>query len=291
MIAAASVFAVGMLAFIIGSELLVRSAMATDSYETYRTRFRTSPATTIAIGDSRTAANIHDSDAIENLGQAGDDLATVLAKLMARHARMPLRRVALQADPHQFAAYRVFKDEDGKLADLTGAPPPLALLRPHYRQYLFLYWRVALTEPTRVWRRASATADKESAMAVPDPQSAAWRELASARVQFHVPISNPSGLKLARSYLETVARLRREGVAVCLVTHPVSSAYRAAAERYPSFAAARAFYDRVAFETGSKRADYWAGLDDSDFGDTDHLRAATAPAYGRRVLHDCFGDG
>lgn len=282
-------FATGLLLFVVGSERLVRIAGATDGYEAYRARFRTSVATTIAIGDSRTAANIHDDATIENLGQGGDDLATVLAKLSARHARSALRRVVLQADPHQFAAYRVFKDSEGKLADLVETPPPLHFLRPHFRQYLFQYWRVALAEPTRFWRLPTRDEHATSAPAAPDPQGAAWRELASSRVQFHIPIENPANLPLARLYRETVAKLKRDGVAMCLVTHPVSSAYRAAAERYPSFAAARAVYDDVARETGAMRADYWARLADAEFGDTDHLGAWATAAYSGRVLRDCFG--
>ncbi|MBL8697720.1 MAG: hypothetical protein JNK67_05085 [Alphaproteobacteria bacterium] len=284
-VALAVSLAAGLLVFAAGSEALVRVAMQVDPYETYRARFRAAAGEAIAIGDSRTAANIA-GPGVENLGQPGDDLQSVLEKLAARHARRPLRLVLLQADPHQFAAYRVFKESAGKLADLVEAPPPLAMLRPHYRQYLLGYWRAALAEPSRFLRPAPAHA--EAPPPPPDPNGKAWRDLADSRVQFHVPLAAPQGLPVHAAYRRTIEALRRDGVAVCLVTHPVSRAYREAAARYPSFAAALALYDRTAAETGAARANFWDQVEDRDFADTDHLGAATAPAYTTRVLRSCF---
>ncbi len=137
-------------------------------------------------------------------------------------------------------------------------------------------------------RAAQPAEQGDGVPAVPDLRSVAWCELASSRVQFHVPISNPGGLKLARVYRETIAKLRGDGVAPCLVTHRVSSAYRDVAKRYRSFAAAQGFYDQVAIESGAKRVDYWAKIGDDAFGDTDPLRATAAPAYTQRLLRDCF---
>jgi hypothetical protein len=279
----------GLALFAFGSELLVRQAMRSeDAYERYRERFRAAAATSIAIGDSRTAANIDLPEAIENLGNAGDDLATVLAKLKARHALRPLTRVALQADPHQLAAYRLFKDGDDKLQDLLFDPPPLAFLRPHYRQYLFAYWRVALGDPRRFLGAQRAAGDAGEPPA-PAPDSASWTALAASRVQFHVPLPGANALPVMKSYRDTIAALKRDGVAICLVTHPVSAAYRLASDRYPSFAEARAAYDRVARELGVARADFWSGVADSAFGDTDHLAHHAAADYTRELVHRCFG--
>jgi hypothetical protein len=264
------VLTTGLALFVAGSEALVHQAMRNDGYEDYRARFRAAAGETIAIGDSRTAANIARHPAIENLGQVGDDLGTVLAKLAARHARQPLKRVALQADPHQFAAYRVFKPDIGKLEDLLGTSPPLAMLRPYYRQYLFAYWSVALRDPRRFWRMPDATASTPAPAMRPGTDS--WRALARDRVGFHLPLHAPERLALAANYRASLARLIAEGVEVCVVTHPVSRAYRDEAARHASFDAALAFYDRVARELGATRANFWAALDDAAFGDTDHLR-------------------
>lgn len=287
--AAAAVLAIGLALFALGSELLVRQAVrGENAYEAYRARFRAAAARDIAIGDSRTAANIDGASGIENLGNPADDLATVLAKLEARHRLKPLARVVLQADPHQFAAYRLFKDGDGKLEDLLGAPPPLAFLRPHYRQYLFAYWRIALADPRR-FLDAPPPEPPAAAPPPPRPDTPAWNELAASRVQFHVPLAGADAQPVMRRYREVVAALGRDGVAVCLVTHPVSSAYRSAAARYPSFDAARAAYDRVAHDLGVARADLWDALDDTAFGDTDHLAAHAAAGYTRTLLARCFG--
>lgn len=280
---------VGLALFVLGSEILVRQAIrAGDGYEQYRLRFRTAASATIAIGDSRTATNIDLPVAIENLGNAGDDLATVLAKLKARHALRPLARVALQADPHQLAAYRLFKDSEGKLEDLLGEPPPLAFLRPQHRQYLVAYWRVALGEPRRFLGAPSAAGDAP-ASAPPAPDTPEWTALAASRVQFHVPLPGADALPVIRLYRETIAALKRDGVAVCLVTHPASAGYRRAADRYPSFAEARATYDRVAHDLGASRVDFWAEIADAAFGDTDHLAHGAAADYTRELMRRCFG--
>lgn len=287
--AAATVLAIGLVLFALGSELLVRQAIRGDNaYEDYRARFRTTAASAIAIGDSRTAANIDGGSGLENLGNPADDLAIVIAKLEARHRLRPLTRVVLQADPHQFAAYRLFKDSEGKLEDLLGTPPPLAFLRPHYRQYLFAYWRIALADPRR-FLGAPPTGQPAAETPPLRPGTPAWDELAASRVQFHVPLAGTDSQPVMRRYREVVAALKRDGVAVCLVTHPVSAAYRAAAARYPSFAAARAAYDRVARDLGVARADLWDAVDDAAFGDTDHLAPRAAAGYTREVLARCFG--
>lgn len=284
-LAFAASLVLGLVAFVLGSEALVRVAMRSDPYEAYRARFRAAASDVVAIGDSRTAANIAGA-AIENLGQAGDDLETVLAKLDARHARRPLRTVFLQADPHQFAAYRVFKGGPDKVGDLVGDPPLLAMLRPNYRQYLLAYWRVALTDPMRFVRAPEPARDAPAAL--PDPTGAAWRDVASARVQFHIPLAAPRSLPVFEAYRRTISALRRDGVRVCLVTHPVSQAYRAAAQRYPSFSTALALYDQVAAELGVARANLWDQLDDASFADTDHLRSSAAAAYSELMMRRCF---
>jgi hypothetical protein len=288
-LAAFGVLVAGLALFALGSEMLVRQAMrAEDAYELYRLRFRAAESPRVAIGDSRTAANIDAVAGIENLGNPGDDLATVLAKLKARHALRRLTYVALQADPHQLAAYRLFKDSDGKLADLLGEPPPVAFLRPQYRQFLFAYWRVAIDGPRRFLGTPPASTEAPPAKHA-DPAGAAWIAMAASRVQFHVPLSNADALPVMKLYRETIAALKRDGVAVCLVTHPVSAAYRAAADRYPSFAAARATYDRVARDLGVPRVDFWTEIADTEFGDTDHLAHSAAADYTRRLMRRCFG--
>jgi hypothetical protein len=288
-LASLGVLLAGLALFALGSEILVRQAMRNeDTYERYRERFRAAASTSIAIGDSRTAANIDLPHAIENLGNAGDDLATVLAKLEARHALRPLTRVALQADPHQLAAYRLFKDGDGKLEDLLGEPPPLAFLRPQHRQYLFAYWRIALGDPRRFLGSPRVAEDAAEHPKL-RPDMPAWTALAASRVQFHVPLPGADSLPVMKLYRDAIAALKRDGVAICLVTHPVSAAYRMAADRYPSFAEARAAYDRAARELGVARADFWSGIAESAFGDTDHLTQDAAADYTRELVQRCFG--
>jgi hypothetical protein len=280
----ACTLATGLIGFLAGSELLVRHAMRSDAYEIYRERFRAVSTPRIAIGDSRTAAAIHGHD-LDNLGLPGDDLQVVIGKLKARHALKPLSHVILQADPHQFAAYRLLKDGTGKVDDQIGDQPLLASMRPYYRQYLMAYWNAALlkfvgkNEPIKPAEPPPA----------PDQAGFAWRELAVSRVQFHLPLDRPEITQVATTYRRIVADLAADGVKLCLVTYPVSSYYRQAARRYPSFDRAIAFYDKVATEVGVARVNLWAAIDDGDFGDTDHIRQASGPAFTATLLDRCFG--
>lgn len=283
-LAFACTLAAGLAVFFAGSEFLVRRAMRSDGYEAYRERFRAVAGTRIAIGDSRTAAAIDGPD-IENLGLPGDDLQVVLDKLKARHALRPLSHVVLQADPHQFAAYRLLKDGAGKIDDLVGTPPLLASLRPHYRQYLMAYWQAALSRLVQP-RQAGTAAEPPRPL---DPAGGAWRELAVSRVQFHLPLDNPGATAAGAAYRKVAADLVGEGVKLCLVTYPVSSAYREAAARYPSFARAIGFYDRVAAETGAARVNLWSEIDDAAFGDTDHVRHGAGAGFTAMLRARCFG--
>ncbi len=282
-VAFALTLVIGVVSFLAGSEFLVRKAILSDSYEAYRARFRAADNTRVAIGDSRTAAAIAGPE-VENLGLPGDDLQVVLEKLKARHSLKPLSHVVLQADPHQFAIYRLLKDSTGKLDDLVGQAPVLSLLRPYYRQYLMAHWHAALVRQFGGRVEAEQTAVKD----LRDPGGSRWRELAVSRVQFHLPLENPEVTRVAAAYKATIRSLLSDGVKVCLVTYPVSTAYREASGRYASFAGAIEFYDRTAAETGASRANFWSALRDDDFGDTDHLSHQAAAAFTALLWKRCF---
>jgi hypothetical protein len=83
--------------------------------------------------------------------------------------------------------------------------------------------------------------------------------------------------------------MRDAGGRICLVTMPVSSAYRQVAHDRSTFARVRDFYRELAQETGLRYLDLWGAYPDLFFSDPDHLMAPANETVTDDILNQCFG--
>jgi hypothetical protein len=282
-----------MVAAVAGAEAYVRRNVSPDdAFDAQRARFHAGGAHVAAFGESRIASGIADSALVANFATPGDNSATVLGKFDAYARRNPQARVILQAAPQQFSAQRVHTDQSRLLAEFVDPDmPALQILRPHLRRYLVGFAKAAARDPGALFRPAQAIASAPAAepatFAALSP--AARRREANERIQHHAPVAGFEAGATAAAWRRTIDGARARGVELCLVTMPVSAAYREAAAQDPAFAQARAFYAERARTAGIPHVDLWAAFADDAFANPDHVHPNAARAVTHAVLAGCFG--
>lgn len=286
-----SVFFGTVLCFVGATEAFVRWRVAPDDgFERYKQLFHTSRAPAVAFGDSHVANDIVASDYLANLGYRGDSGATMLNKLDAYLASKRPKGVVLQVDPHQFSFYRLALDQGARLDYLldreVGA---LQMLRPQFRENLFAYWMAVLKNPRRLFpaKQAEAAQPRDIVRASELPADEFQRTTA-IRVQLHVPVEGVAATSVAARLNKAIGRLKRDRIALCLVTYPVSETYRAVAEKFPQFAVVREYIAGLATSKDVRYVDFWDAYDDDLFGDPDHLNRDGAMRFTQDVLDACF---
>lgn len=276
---------VGIAVFVGGSEYIVRTIVAPNNdFDVLRERLHTTQAPYAAVSDSRGANGLIDQDGFVNLSMRGDNLATIVEKAQF-FARSPTAKgIIIQADPHHFASYRLNQDQSALRDDLFKRNTPwLEFLRPIFRQYLLEYWQAFLTSSP------SATKTAHAVIRLTDLPLDEVTKIASIRADLQTPITSFLQTKLADLYTKSIQALQRDGIDVCLVSFPISSAYKSAVEREPSYASALLFYASLAKHSGAKYFDLSSALKDSEFSDPDHLNTEGANALTKIVLDKCFG--
>jgi len=289
----ALVVVLGTALFALGSEILVRRVyLPRDHFEAYRTLLRSTRAPVVAFGDSHVANAIESSDAIANLGFAGETLPVMLTKAEVYVASGRGRRVALQLAPQQFALYRLVNtnSELAKEFFATGKPW-LQFLRPHFRRYLLRMWWEAIRNPRFIV--AAPQPSKRvghKPVRFTDLSAAEQQRRAELRVQLHAPLPlSPASKRLLASAGAAIDAFRRLGIDICILRYPQSSPYRTAAAAVPAF---EVMHQKIAALANSKAVtfvDLSAELPDSAFSDPDHVGASGRKLVTRLVLDRCFG--
>jgi len=278
------IFMVGIAVFIVGSEYIVRTIVAPKSdFDTLRERLHTTQAPYAAFADSHGARGLLDQSGFVNLSMGGDNLATILEKAQFFSKFTTTKGVIIQADPHHFATYRLNREQSALRDDLFKRKTPwLSFLRPVYRQYLLEYWQAFLlfsptvVEPTQAIVRLTDLPPAEVA------------KTASIRAGLQTPIASFKQTEFANLYIRTVQTLQREGIDVCLVSFPISSAYQNAVKKEPTYTTALEFYAGLAKQSRMKYFDLSSALGDEQFSDPDHLNIEGAAALTKIVLNNCF---
>jgi hypothetical protein len=293
------VYLVGAILFVAGSEFLVRFVVAPhDDYEAYKTKFRTAEAPIAAFGDSHVANAIASSDAIVNLGFAGETMPLMLAKAhdYARSGRG--RRIILQYSPVQFAIYRVNNRQTDIADELLGRSESwLMFMRPHYRGYLLASWTGAIQEPSRIFTIFAKAASKSESGVEPakagkfsDLPAAEQRRSAELRVQLQAPLPPGSVVsELLAQFKDDLQKFKAAGIDVCVSRFPLSSPYREAASRVPTFSILTGLVGQLTAQVGVKFIDLSAAMPDGAFGDPDHVGEHARAAATRLVVNGCFG--
>jgi len=294
-IAFIALFSLSTLGFIIGSELLIRFHVAPgNSYDALKRAFHSNHDVSVAFGDSRAVSGILEDSGFTNFAAAGESLETTLGKLNAYVASRRGRHVLLQIGPQHFSFYRLSLEQSDLLEDfLDTEPRSLQILRPHFRRYLFDYWNAVLRDPARLFIEPEKTTSSEpTAMPrVREMSADARRRQATIRTQLHIPVPGYAATADMKRLRDTLERTRDAGVTLCLVTFPVSSAYRDAAGYFPIFNHIRASYSALAEDIGITYVDLWDAYGDDYFGNVDHLNGDGARRLSGDLRRACKSGG
>lgn len=274
-----ALFSLSTLGFVVGSELFVRLHVAPgNSYDALKRAFHSGNDMAVAFGDSRAASGILEDSGFTNFAAAGESLKTTLGKLDAYVAAGAAsgrgRRVLLQLGPQHFSFYRLTLEQAELLEYFLDAEPRyLQMLRPHFRRYLFEYWAAVLRDPARLFAEPEkATSNEPTAMPRLREMSANARlRQAAIRTQLHIPVPGYAATADMKRLRGTLEWVRDAGVTLCLVTFPVSSAYRDAAAYFPIFDDIRTAYRALADDLRITYIDLWNAYEDDYFANVDHL--------------------
>ena len=285
-----TLFSLSVMGFVVSSELLIRFYVAPgDGYETLRRAFHRGDSPDVVFGDSHAASGILEDSGFANFAGAGESLTTSLSKLDSYVASGRGRHVMLQLGPQHFAFYRLNLDQSDLLEDfLDPNPRILQMLRPHFRRYLFDYWGAVLRDPTRLFAESETTpSEPKTEPRVTDMPADALRWQAMVRAQLHIPVPGYAATADMKRLLDTLKRTLEAGIKLCLVTFPVSSAYREAAGDFPIFAEIRAAYGALAEDLGVAYVDLWDAYEDEYFGNVDHLNRDGARRLSGNLRRAC----
>lgn len=284
------IFMVGNILFVIGSEFIVRTvAMPKSQFDALRERLHSSQHAYGAFADSRGANGLLPFNDFDNFSMGGDNLLTVLEKAKFFNRLGTTKGVIIQADPHHFANYRLNRDQSSLQDDLLKRKTYwLQFLRPVHRQYLLEYWQSYILAAFSATESPDSSATHVMAR-ISDQPPAQVKKDASIRAQLQIPIKMFERTQYAKDYSATVQELVSDNIKVCLVSFPVSDAYRAISETEPNYRAAFSFFKTLAKHSGAKYFDFSSKLPDKMFTDPDHLNEEGAQALTNIVLNNCFG--
>jgi len=267
------------------TEVMIRTTLLpTDHSQEMIERLHTSTVPYAAFGDSHVESAIAARQDLDNFGVASDNFDTVAARIHVRLSGQPLKGVILQADPELFSVYRTTADQSLRVEELQrrGRPPLLAIMRPAYRPYIVRYFWAMLRTPSLLFGRRAEAPPKESTSV-----SVSERD-AQIRAQLQVPSAQFQDGATSREYSRLVSRLTAAGVAVCMVSFPLSGPYRRATADLPPFAAAYDWFAGEARRLGVRYLDLRALYADSLFHDPDHLAHDLAVPFTATVMKECF---
>ena len=237
----------------------------------------------IVLADSHGANAINSNSKVLNLSIRGINLLSIRKMALHYIERNKTKGIIIQADAHQFSAYRLLSEQDHILADIIDPRDILVQFsRPIYRRYIFDYWKSILT----IIEQKNAQETKTESQKI-DPTFLADGTL--KRVQLHTPISNVTASVHSEEYKDFLVSLAERNIEVCLVSFPLSSNYREEKKKFPEFQETMQFFISLQDLTGIHYRDLSSSMDDRFFADADHLNKLGASIFTKLVSRECFG--
>lgn len=273
----------------LGSEFIVRKfIMPNHPYENLKYELHNKRPAFAAFADSHGANALQSHTDMANFSFRGDNLQTIMKKIRLFTQHHKPEGIILQADPHQFAAYRIMADQTALQTDLSDrSTPALAFLRPVYRQYLIEYWKEFLKRI--IWNRPSEDGQTSSEIRrLTELNVSEVRSDAERRVQLHSPLPEFWESQGANDYRNIVNEMTRDGIKVCMVTFPLSSVYREKMADISMFAKSTSFFRDLKNDNNVTYIDFSETVPDQYFSDPDHLNSEGAYLFTKTVLNSCF---
>lgn len=286
-------FVLTLLLLIAATELLVRSqVLPQDTRAGHLELLRTSTHADAAFGDSHVARGFAAQDSFVNLAYPSENIEDMFAKVRLHFAKHPPGRVIIQADPHLFAAYRIFAPAT---SNTPAHPPLLHMTADRHRPQLNAYWQAFVegvgTLQSKVQQTANGALLSEGDFAALPDRMQMFE--ARIRLQNHA-LAHPDAVAAAQGrYVEMISFLAEHGADVCMISFPVTQEYLSASAEstQAGHATAISFFQHTATQTGARFIDARAQVrPDAMFRDVDHLNAGGARAVYDSLISQCFDD-
>ncbi len=271
------------------SEFLIRAQVEPNDLLTRHVALLAASTSRDAVfGDSHAALGFSGQPGIINLAFPGENTVTMISKARSHYRKVRPGLVILQAGPHQFTANRdrdVGRDYDDGRVQIGG----LRVLSDWHRPQLLKYWRVVLRGEEFTSNRDFQPDGSQTVAKIFAALTDAERHRdGEETVLSQIP---PDDLRQTigfKSLHDFIPQLIARGARVCLVSFPVSKAYRGLAVNYPSFAKARMRITALAARYGIRHVDFWAAFsDDAVFSNSDHMNLTGARHLARLVRLAC----
>ena len=278
--------------------LLITRVVPEDAFYKQLELFNTSAsADIVAFGDSHMSQGFDAPEGALNLGLAGESFGQINIKLrryLESHAKPKM--IILQISPQMFADYR-FTDARRDYEAFFGGKKSLQnrayIFDPNLRSKLLRYWAMFLTGEDFISRgtftdRGSLLIDHVMDNRFSDGD---WLEI-QARIEQHTAPDNFRELGLDTAISELVGYIKGQSIEICLVSFPVTPAYRNISARYPVFEQIFTMFEEIAESHSVPYFNYWAAMDDyAYFRNQDHLNARGAEVFSARLMRDCLAIG
>lgn len=279
------------------TELLIRKQVEpNDTLFFHLDLFCKSRSSDIALGDSHTANGFAATGSFINLAYPNENISAITRKVALYIKNKPPGRIVLQADPHMFAAYQLKKDVgyisylEKRDGENSAQVSDIRLLNSYHRSKLLAYWVVFLQhgklKGTSVMHSNGwlpSTGNWTSVNPEKRVSQARWR------ADMQRPVDGFEGKQPAREYRNTLNLLVRQGWKPCMVEYPATDELLKYTQA-DNFAKARAWYRRVAEETGAKYLSYKSIFKNQPelFSNQDHLNPQGAAIFTKTAIHECF---
>lgn len=290
--------------FLAASEWMLHTfVLPYDTFESIAKRLRETNNPDAAFGDSHVAAvSTYDRDGIANLGIGATTIRHIASRVEYYYSKVKPGKVIIQADPHQFAEYRL--EAQGTYIPESYAQGRLRVFDERHRRFMSEYWKRFVRQgglhvreeagrPDQLWRAMAAKGEPKKD-AEPPPASSAGKAASTEaghaiatrkaeagpvnandakviaefevfmdwEVAAHTPVSDFRQRDEARIYARMLDFLIARGATVCLVNYPVDLNYRRRADKIPLFGEVRDFFKELAAQRQIRYVSFWSRFDD-----------------------------
>ena len=213
----------------------------------------------------------------------GDNLIAISEKILYFIENKNFKGIILQADAHQFASYRVFKNQTNLSNDFLEKDNFLFnFMRPPYRQFIVSYWGSFFK---KFVIKTSEVREKNN---IENKINNDIEKVLLQRVEMHKPISNFKKTIYAKKFKNLIKILNNKNVKVCLISFPLNKNYRKLIEKNKIFNEVNKFYSDLAIENNLKYFNFSSSLREKYFADPDHLNENGSEYFTKLVLKSCF---
>jgi hypothetical protein len=281
-------FFLSIVALFSASEWLVRThVLPQDTLAAHRDLLATNTRPNAAFGDSHVARGFDAPQHFANLAYPSENIEEMIAKITHNYLHRAPGRVILQADPHLFSPYRVYG-----AASASNAPQLPAIFSDRHRPRLLAYWEVFVrgkgTMDSKVTMTPNGSLLSGGDLSLDAPRRKQFD--ARTRAFWHRIIPSEAVTTAKARYAGLLDLLNEQGANVCLVSFPVSPAYRLAIAA--AHAEQIAFFRAQAARVGARYVDARADVRPlHHFRDVDHLNIEGARAFSPTLLGRCFDEG